>query len=99
MLMVTTADEPLSVVPYLGSQNPRYPGVVKGTYRLVGKDCLSAYLVRAKKNYNDINAQMGFLFNRRKAVHLSPYEPLEHGFVLVSVHFRFILSYFYCPLK
>jgi len=76
MMMLTTPDEPSLVIPLLKSRQPRLQGIVKGTYRLLGHDCVAGVLTR--KNMNEATSSP-YIRNR---LIKQPNDLMEHVFSL-----------------
>jgi hypothetical protein len=70
--MLTTSDEPASIVPLLRTRAPRFAGILIGRYLPIGYDRVSAEL------YRPIN---GRRFAIKQMLQLVPYEVTIERFV------------------
>jgi len=77
MFMLTTPDEPSTVVQGLKWRQPRFQGILKGTYRLVGHNCVAGVLIR--KNNVDSTSSPYF----RNRIVKQPNDLMEHVFSLL----------------
>lgn len=76
--MLTTPDDPSTVVAGLKWKQPRFQGILKGTYRLVGHNCVAGVLTR--KNNSDTTSSP-YIRNR---IVKQPTDLIDHVFSLVS---------------